>query len=129
MNGCYVTTCYSETRQGQCKLRFSIPIILIIIACNAAKALSMFLTYLYARDATLVTLGDAIASFLDAPDKTTTNLCLASKNDIKELWRSPRRPIEWKSDKKELITESAHIWRWRAVNSSLVSVFSDCCHF
>lgn len=39
----------------------------------------MVLTLWYHRSQPLVTLGDALASFLDQPDPTTENMCLANK--------------------------------------------------
>lgn len=77
-----VTSCYTESRNEGCTVRFSIPILLIVIVCNLGKALCMFLTAWGARDATLVTLGDAIASFLESTDDTTKHVCLDSKIGI-----------------------------------------------
>lgn len=50
----------------------------------------------YIKRSPLVTLGDAIASFLKYPDSTTRGLCLVSKEDIQDhIWTEPLRPRQW----------------------------------
>lgn len=53
----------------------------VIIVCGFLKGVVMFWTLWYQRDETLVTLGDAIASWLDKPDTVTKGDCLMSKAD------------------------------------------------
>jgi hypothetical protein len=56
----------------------------------------MFLTALNAKQYPLVTLGDAIASFLEDPDPNTKNMCLISKKDIEKAFNNPPPPRKWK---------------------------------
>jgi hypothetical protein len=91
-----VTSCYSKTAVGHCKLKFNIPIIVIVIVCNASKAICMLLTVWNTKEYPLVTLGDAIASFLEDPDPTTTNMCLVSKENVEKAWSMPQLPRKWK---------------------------------
>jgi hypothetical protein len=42
----------------------------------------MFLTLYRQKDATLVTIGDALANFLDRPDELTKGRCLMAKVDV-----------------------------------------------
>lgn len=57
-----------------------------MIVCNALKSAAMFWTLYRQKDATLVTIGDAIASYLDQPDELTKGRCLMSRTDIKD-WK------------------------------------------
>ncbi|KAF4628836.1 hypothetical protein G7Y89_g9316 [Cudoniella acicularis] len=67
---------------------------LIVIAANAAKACIMILTILKLKAPTLVTVGDAVASFLEVPDPTTKDICLSTKVDVrKRRWKmQPAKP-------------------------------------
>lgn len=61
-------------------LQFSLPVMLIIIICNLIKIVCMILTVLGEGSRPLVTVGDAIASFLKESDPATKNLCLAGRH-------------------------------------------------
>lgn len=110
-----VTSCYSETATAHCKLKFNIPIIVIVIICNISIAVCMLITAWNTKDSPLVTLGDAIASFLEDPDPTTRGMCLVSKEAIQKAWEKPRRPRKWK-----LVAEKGYYSvsprRWMNVN-------------
>jgi hypothetical protein len=56
----------------------------------------MLITAWMSKDFPLVTLGDAIASFLEDPDLTTKDMCLLSKEEIEKAWSKPRTPRKWK---------------------------------
>jgi len=71
--------CLSDSIEERCRLQFSLVIMGIVIGCNLMKTICMVLTLWYHRSQPLVTLGDALASFLDHPDPTTQNMCLANK--------------------------------------------------
>lgn len=51
----------------------------------------MILTLWWLNEVTLVTIGDAIQSFIRNPDPSTRGCCLLSKKSIKVLWRKPAR--------------------------------------
>lgn len=78
-SGLSVGYCYSNPVEERCRLQFSLVIMGIVIGCNLVKTICMVLTLWYHRSQPLVTLGDAMASFLDHPDPTTENMCLANK--------------------------------------------------
>lgn len=111
-----VSTCYSETSMDQCKIKFSLPIMILVIICNVAKASCMALTVWHLRRAPLVTLGDAIASFLDNPDPITKDLCLITKEDIENnVWNRPRKPKMWNPVSKRYLY-AGNSRRWIIVN-------------
>lgn len=77
-----IESCLVETVENvpeNCQLFINIPICVIAIVCNAIKLVCMFLGACEHRDDVLVTIGDAIASFLRRPDLSTKNECMVSK--------------------------------------------------
>ena len=71
INDLGVDYCLSQPVPEQCRLQFSLAIMIVVVACNFVK-LVCFCIILWKRHwKPLVTLGDAIASFLDRPDPTT----------------------------------------------------------
>jgi hypothetical protein len=62
-----------------------------VIVINALKALlmSFVLLGLNGKDAPLVTIGDAIKSFLERPDPWTEDCCLMSSRNAHALLKNP----------------------------------------
>lgn len=110
-----LTSCCAKTTiYTPCKLIFDVQIIVIVIICNAIKAICMFLVVVKADDYPLVTLGDAIASFLEYPDPTTKDMCLISKREVLDALPIPRK---WKAGKESVAEQqyyavSARSWGW-----------------
>lgn len=82
VDGKSISYCLSEVKPERCQLRCSITILWIVVAFNLVKALSMLWILFRLRDNPLVTLGDAISSFLQQPDQTTKGFCLLSRADV-----------------------------------------------
>ena len=79
--------CLVEVVPERCSLLFSTPIAILVIFSNVAKAICIGLTlHKYRRHSPLVTLGDAIAHFLDNPDPQTKNRCLFSRRIVEAQW-------------------------------------------
>lgn len=87
--------CLAQATQPRCKLQFSIQILATVIVMNVCKFICMFLTLWRQRAATLVTIGDAMSSFLDQPDSLTKNRCLMGRIDLN------RGPLHWKTFSKD----------------------------
>ena len=86
-----ISYCLVQEVEEECRLQFSLAIMIVVILANATKALIMILTWRNLRTPTLATIGDAIASFLDDPDQTTVGICLTDKRDImraKGIWKN-----------------------------------------
>ena len=66
---------------------------IIVIVCNFIKMSCMAWIARKQDTEPLVTLGDAIASFLETPDKFTVGNCIASKESY-----SIRRNQTWETD-------------------------------
>jgi len=96
---------------------------IVVIIANMAKAIVMVLTYYKLREPTLVTIGDAVASFLDEPDPTTKGLCLVEKHDIETgKWKTQGKvgplkflPIKWEP-KRRWWFAAASLKRWIVCN-------------
>ena len=94
--------CLAQKVEEHCKLQFSLAIMLIVILCNLVKTICIGMIA-WKRDwRPLVTLGDALASFLDRPDLTTEGNCLVERArfESQEVWsRAPsrweKRPSRW----------------------------------
>ena len=93
-----ITGCKSERVGEKCKVHFSLGIMIAVICCNLVKACCMVMAVVRSREPTLVTLGDAIDSFLRIPDPTTMGICFADRRFIKREWRHGSRtgPRQWK---------------------------------
>ncbi|KAF7198361.1 hypothetical protein HII31_00100 [Pseudocercospora fuligena] len=88
INGRKIDYCLSQITPSHCELQFSVQILVAVIVMNIMKSIAMFVTLYKQKDATLVTIGDAVASYLDEPDDLTKGRCLMSRKDIKN-WKLP----------------------------------------
>ena len=83
-----IERCLAMEGLKSCRLEFSLPILLIVIGCNAIKLSAIIYTAKVIEGAHFMTLGDAIASFLEIPDKTTVEHCLNTRSFYQK--KSPR---------------------------------------
>ena len=109
-----VRYCLSQKVPDICRLQFSLPIMLVVILCNIAKLVCILLT-LMKTDATLITMGDAIASFLTRPDPLTQDMGSLTMQDIAGDWPSQPQPRSWVY-KRYFRWQSVGVWRWVATN-------------
>ena len=102
-----------EKTNDRCMLQFSLPFMLIVIVCNMVKTICLSSTVMQ-ESHPLVTLGDAIASFLNKPDAATKNICLADKSFFqKGGWQE--KTITWKSERRRWF-QAASKRRWLVCN-------------
>lgn len=89
------------------KIQIALSFMLIVIVCNIGKAAVMFTVLRRFDHGPCVTMGDALASFLERPDASTVGYCIASEKQISEslsrsagnkVTRSPAPPqaMKWK---------------------------------
>lgn len=74
-----------------CQIQLSLPFLLIVVVCNAIKVvclISMLFRNPVDKDAPLVTVGDAVAGFLDDPDQSTRGYCAYSMAEY--FWKTGR---------------------------------------
>ena len=72
MNGS-LDYCLSENATQHCKNYWNLPFAAIVVAVNFLKAVLMFYTALGIQEQPLMTMGDAVVSFLTMQDPTTTD--------------------------------------------------------
>ena len=117
-----VDYCLSLRKEENCRLQFSLTILILVIICNFVKAACMTLMVYQHDSEPLVTLGDAIASFLNEPDSATQGNCIATKNDFrKSHWTAAAntwqpRQLRW--------FKNASLKRWLVCNILWVKYFS-----
>ena len=74
-----IQSCYSRTLTASCELSCSFPIGLTVLICIGLKLVCMVIAALERRQEVILTVGDAIASFLERPDPYTLNNCLMAR--------------------------------------------------
>ncbi|KAL1968002.1 hypothetical protein VTN77DRAFT_2419 [Rasamsonia byssochlamydoides] len=83
--------CLSISVEERCQLLYNPPICLVVIGCAIVKVACMYLTARQDREEILVTVGDAIASFLAQPDPTTAGRCWMDKSRVFRSWQNRKR--------------------------------------
>ena len=106
--------CLSKSVEEHCRLQFSPVIMLIVIICNLTKMICMVLTLRYQNSQPLVTLGDAITSFLDNPDPITKQQCLATKDKFLTCDWAPGA-VRWRTLRRRWFA-GASLRRWLTCN-------------
>ncbi|KAH7093703.1 hypothetical protein FB567DRAFT_178552 [Paraphoma chrysanthemicola] len=97
-----VEYCLSQRAEPHCRLQFNTTIAIIVTVLNFVKAVLMFLVAFRVKDEPLITMGDAVATYLEKPDSTSKDMCLLSIHDIRHSgyqtgareWRDLR--LRWK---------------------------------
>lgn len=109
-----ILDCLEEKIEARCEVQFSISLLYIVIACNVAKVILMTVVLWRLNEKTLVTIGDAVDSFLQLCDPTTERCCLASKRNIISLWKTPllRCNQRWKPRSREPWFNACSARRW-----------------
>ncbi|PKS08052.1 hypothetical protein jhhlp_006664 [Lomentospora prolificans] len=108
-----VNYCLSQPAREQCRLNLNIPLASAVIATNAIKTTILLLVVFVFSSSPLLTVGDAIQSFLAAPDRSVAGLCLLSFKDISLIRKSipTSQPMVWKNSKKRLYRAASRS-RW-----------------
>ncbi|KAI3579703.1 hypothetical protein IWW34DRAFT_693993 [Fusarium oxysporum f. sp. albedinis] len=96
-----VEYCLSKRTPEHCKLILSIPLLGVVVGCNLFKLVGLALTWLCLENRPLLTLGDAIHSFLEHPDLATNGLSLLSK--------LPGQPLSWEA-RPRMWLPTKHRW-------------------
>ncbi|KEF63202.1 uncharacterized protein A1O9_01179 [Exophiala aquamarina CBS 119918] len=78
--------CLAEKVEGTCTLNFSLDIAIVVMVFNLVKILCMCYVAFWIRDRPLITVGDAVESFLRVVDDTSKGMCLLSKKQVVFTW-------------------------------------------
>jgi hypothetical protein len=90
VEGKKIDYCLSRKIDEHCKLQFSTYAMGAVIACNGVKTICMLLTLLLHTEDIIVTLGDAISSYLKKGDPLTADKCLLEASDLRDLVKDKR---------------------------------------
>ena len=110
-----ISGCKSERILEKCKVHLVKNIMIVVICCNFVKVCCMVMVIARSREPTLVTLGDAMDSFLRAPDPTTMGICFADRPYIKREWSRGgwrAEPRQWKQKEVQRWWTSVSKTRW-----------------
>jgi hypothetical protein len=77
-----VDYCLSSSFEPRCKLESVPHLPVVVVLFNAVKVLVLLCVWLLLRDRPLMSIGDAVSSFLTFPDETTKELSLMGKNAL-----------------------------------------------
>jgi hypothetical protein len=79
--------CMIEQVEQSCKLYFSFPIAIAVIASNLIKLVCMaMLVFKYRNHEAIITVGDAVAHYLTHPDPATRGRCMQNRQRIQMEW-------------------------------------------
>ncbi|ORY01666.1 hypothetical protein BCR34DRAFT_605840 [Clohesyomyces aquaticus] len=88
--GYKVTGCVSQKVDELCSVNFTLAIGIVVILANVGKLICIVAVCFLLTDQPLLTLGDAVTSFLRSPDRFTKGICLWGKDDDRKHWRMLR---------------------------------------
>ena len=132
--GAKIEQCWAERVSERCTLNFHLYFALIVIVANITKVVAMSLTFWRHKKSALMTIGDAVASFLNKPDESTRGVCLfsASMMHLRWEWRtdgfktSLQREMTQKTRLDNLKPTSYKPERWRWGHSASVMRWVSC---
>ena len=110
-SGYKVDYCLSKPVEEHCKLQFNIVIMIVVICCNFLKFAIMAYIPWKRPKTPLVTLGDAVACFLDQPDQKTAVSCLLDQLRVRESRDWSGKPLRWHKTKYRW-AESVTVLTW-----------------
>lgn len=116
--GGQVLYCRAQKTPEQCTLNFSVHLAYLVVSFNIVKVVCMFRILWRHREPTLVTVGDAIKSFLNRQDITTSGLCLHSAASLYGKWQGngSKTTLQWRAVQQEQAERSKfrrHVTRTR----------------
>jgi hypothetical protein len=115
--GFKVSHCLSEDVDQLCRLQFNRDLAYVVIVFNVLKILVLGYVVFSIKENPLLTMGDAVTSFMVRPDNTTRDACLMSKDKLQE-WSKPsldsgRRGVAYDPIPKRWSTVASRT-RWTA---------------
>ncbi|KAL5320779.1 hypothetical protein ACEPPN_011589 [Leptodophora sp. 'Broadleaf-Isolate-01'] len=89
--------CLAEPFPENCKLEFSVTLLIVVCVANAIKVAAMIAHFFQAGQRSLITIGDAVVSLLERNDIHTQDLSTRNFHTFKKPWPTfdQRQPIPW----------------------------------
>ena len=114
--GYEVLHCMALKAPAVCEFQFSLPLLSVVLACNVIKLICIGIVAWRSDWLPLITIGDAISSFLERPDLHTQNNCLVPNSVFSHYsrWQTDRqaRQYDGKSHRHWLSAASSYRWTW-----------------
>lgn len=89
VGGHKVDHCLAEKTAEKCTLEYNMPLAIVVMVANLAKAIPIFLVAFLLEDDPLLTVGDAVSSFLRSPDDARVVSCLLARPMLSsKRWRN-----------------------------------------
>ncbi|KAL4748226.1 hypothetical protein BDW72DRAFT_195998 [Aspergillus terricola var. indicus] len=108
--------CLIIETEDRCKLVYNLPLCLVVIGAAVVKVAAMFLAAKLdsARTAPLLTVGDAVASFMTQPDPTTLGRCWITRHGVRRgTWNaSTPTPVGKRLRPRVLWMRASSLRRW-----------------
>ena len=117
VHGRNISHCLSERVEETCIMELNLAVLAFVVFCNIGEITSIVFVVFVITDPPLVTLGDAIASFLEKRDVYTPSVCLLARSGL-DTRRSLEQlvsmgPVPWKP-RKILWCQAASSKQWLA---------------
>ncbi|KAE8395166.1 hypothetical protein BDV23DRAFT_195384 [Aspergillus alliaceus] len=81
----YGIYCPVEQPLQRCKLECSLPLAITVVLSILCKAITIGYSAISATEKSILTTGDAVASFIQRPDESTRGQCLLTKEAVEKL--------------------------------------------
>jgi hypothetical protein len=85
----HIDHCLAQATPEFCSVFVSVPLLAVVVACNVIKLVCLLIALLGLRLNPLITVGDAVQSFLSRPDTTTVGFGLLDAVTI-DRWTKSR---------------------------------------
>ena len=138
VNNFDVDYCMSERIQESCGFSINLAAMLVVILCNLGKVIAMAYISFGNLEEPLITIGDAVSSFLENPDRTTNGMCTVGRRDFaiavesekyielygeraanhhlgEEGWANLRQPRAWEPSSDHWFSASSERRRWTCI--------------
>lgn len=86
--------CLAKKARQICKLQYSLPLTIVAITFNLVKSAILCYMWFRMKEAPILTIGDAITSFLRCPDPYTKGGCLLLNREAESMFRSSSPSIK-----------------------------------
>jgi hypothetical protein len=117
----HIDHCLAQETPEFCSVFVSVPLLAVVVACNVIKIVCLLIALLGLHLNPLITVGDAIQSFLSRPDTTTVGFGLLDAATIDRWTKSRARqaPVQVEPWKPQTRRGSAAIsrrrWLWCSI--------------
>ncbi|RJE24014.1 hypothetical protein PHISCL_03669 [Aspergillus sclerotialis] len=108
VNSHHVASCLAEVAPPHCKLQYSLPLMTVVVVFIAIKATAICYVS-FRKEVPILTVGDAVASFIKSPDKLARGQCLISMKDVRRCIEGAYP--EWPHYEKLRFDDKPKQWR------------------